>query len=245
MKIDGRKMNQDQFRNFVETFNFGSIPPTSLVIHHTWRPTQKEWRGQASIEGLKSYYENVKKWPAGPHLFIAEDGIWLFTPMNEVGVHAGKANATWEKFGKTYTGYLGWNEAKYLKTYSIGIEVVGDYDVEQWSGKTKSNALAAIRILMDRLNVPTEEIYFHRDFSKKSCPGDAITKDWLFKQLSKRDAQGSRTSQNLSVLSKWAKDGWEWQLEHDMDRYVHPHEKVTAEWVFAILWKFWKLFIKK
>jgi len=163
----------------------------------------------------------MEVWPA---LFIAEDGIWLFTPMYDVGTHAGDGNATY-KWGR-------------LKEYSIGIEVVGDYDTELWSGKTKSNALAAIRVLMDKLNINTENVNFHRDFSSKSCPGHAITKDWLFKELAKRDVQGKRIEQNLSMVSDWARDAFQWQIEHDLDRHVHPHEKVTAEWVFTMIKKY-------
>lgn len=222
MKILGENFNKDQFRNYVAKYDFGSIPPDSIVVHHTWSPTKKDWKGNTTLMGIKNYYES-KGWNSSPHLFVAEDGVWTMTAMNKVGIHAGKGNAHY-KWGR-------------LKGYSIGIEVVGDYDAERWSGKTKSNALACIRILQKRLNIPNDKVFFHRDFSSKSCPGHAITKEWLFKELAKRDAEGARTAQNLSVVSEWAKDAWAWQLEEDLDRHIHPHTKVDAEWVFAILKK--------
>lgn len=223
MQILGQKLNQDEFRNYVATYDFGRIKPDSLVIHHTWSPKKKDWKGESTLMGIKNYYEGLG-WNAGPHLFIAEDGIWLFTPMNEVGIHAGKGNSH-SKFGM-------------LQGYSIGIEVVGDYDVERWTGKTYSNALATIRILMDKLNLTTEQIFFHRDFSSKSCPGHAITKEWLFQELSKRDSNGSKKPADLSNISSWAREGFQWQIENDFDQSVLPHQKVEAEWVFAILKKY-------
>lgn len=159
MDIINQRLTLQQFQEYVRGFSFNPNNPNKLVIHHTWRPTKDGWQGERTMGGLKRYYEG-KGWTSGPHLFIAEDGIWLFTPMNKIGIHAGSLNLN-----------------------SIGIEVVGDYDREVWSGNTKSNALGTIKILMNRLGLTNNEIYFHRDVSSKSCPGHAITKEWLFAEL--------------------------------------------------------------
>lgn len=159
MDIINRKLDLHEFRDYIATYNFGTLPANKLVVHHTWRPTKDKWGGAHSIQGLKRYYEG-KGWPAGPHLFIAEDGIWLFTPMRKDGIHASELNSR-----------------------SIGIEVVGDYDNEKWSGKTKESTLGAIKLLMKQLGVTSDSIYFHRDVSSKTCPGTAITKEWLFEEL--------------------------------------------------------------
>lgn len=160
MEIVNRRITLAEFREMLVAFDFGPILPDKLVIHHTWKPTKADWAGQRSINGLKAYYEG-KGWPAGPHLFVAEDGIWLFSPMNKDGIHAGTLNF-----------------------HSIGIEVVGDYDNEVWSGQTKTNALGVIKALMERLSIPQSQVFFHRDVSPKTCPGRAITKEWLFAELS-------------------------------------------------------------
>jgi len=159
MEILGKCLDKEEFKDYVKDYNFGFLPADKLVIHHTWRPTKEQWNGEHSIQGLKEYYER-KGWRASAHLFIAEDGIWLFTPMRQNGIHAGIGN---------------WR--------SIGIEVVGDYDYEKWSGQTKDFALSAIKTLQDHLSINNEMVKFHRDFSTKSCPGHAITKEWLFAEL--------------------------------------------------------------
>ncbi len=160
MEIINKRLTLNEFRDYVKGYYFGSLPANKLVIHHTWRPTRESWDGERTILGLKRYYEG-KGWKVGPHLFIAEDGIWLFTPMRKDGIHAGSLNPR-----------------------SIGIEVVGDYNSEKWFGQTKTNTLSAIKVLMEQLNLTENEIFFHRDASPKSCPGWAITKEWLFKELS-------------------------------------------------------------
>ncbi len=159
ISIINRRLDLHEFRDYVATYDFGTEPANKLVIHHTWRPTKDGWGGARSIGGLKRYYEG-KGWPAGPHLFIADDGIWLFSPMRKDGIHAGELNHR-----------------------SIGIEVVGDYDEEKWTGKTKENVLGVIKVLMTQLGIDKQNIFFHRDVSPKSCPGHAITKDWLFAEL--------------------------------------------------------------
>lgn len=164
MKIIAKKLSLPEFIDYVNKKDFGVLPPTFLVIHHTWKPKKDEWNGSTTIAALKKYYEGLG-WSAGPHLFVAEDGIWLFTDMYDVGIHAGAGNGT-------------------VKTgYSIGIEVVGDYDNEVWSGKTKENALGVIKILQERLKLKERDLHFHREYSAKSCPGNAITMEWLLDQL--------------------------------------------------------------
>jgi hypothetical protein len=164
MKIVNRKLSLAEFEEYVNKKDFGELPPTFMVIHHTWKPTVAQWQGQKSINGLKSYYEG-KGWTAGPHLFIAEDGIWLFTDMYDVGIHTGAGN------GNLKDGY------------SIGIEVVGNYDNKVWSGKTKDNALGAINVLRKKLDIKRSLIKFHRDYSTKTCPGTAITQAWLSAEI--------------------------------------------------------------
>jgi hypothetical protein len=41
-----------------------------------------------------------------------------------------------------------------------------------------------IKALMEQLGIPEGQVFFHRDVSPKTCPGTAITKEWLFSELS-------------------------------------------------------------
>lgn len=159
MEIINRCLTLEAFEDYVRRYDFGATPPDKLVIHHTWKPTRDEWSGQHTILALKQYYES-QGWQAGPHLFIAREGIWLFSPMDRDGVHSSELNAR-----------------------SIGIEVVGDYDREKWVGIIKRHAIGAIKVLLGCLHIPQERIHFHREVAAKSCPGWAITKEWLFAEL--------------------------------------------------------------
>ncbi len=223
MNIIGKKLTREEFTEYVKNKDFGTVPPRELVVHHTWKPTKAQWKGEASILGLKRYYER-KGWAAGPHLFVSEDGIWLFTDMYEVGVHAGSANSTWQKGGRRGTGYPP-SGARIVK-YSVGIEVVGNYDSDVWSGETKENALHVIRTLRDKLGTKEEEITFHRDYAPyKSCPGRAITKSWLKNELKDKPEE----KPDGHAPSPWAKGSWDKAVAAGIISDKYPQEPVTRE----------------
>ncbi|MBI1801029.1 MAG: N-acetylmuramoyl-L-alanine amidase [Chloroflexi bacterium] len=170
MVIDGRVMQQKDFVAYVMAKEFGPEPPTAIFLHHTWRPAQHDWQGLDTLLAMKAYYEHQSwvdeagqahsGWTAGPHLFIAEDGIWLFSDMAYDGV-----------------GVVGHNHL------SLHIEMVGDFDSDPPSGKTWANTVTALGALHARLGLETKSLMFHRDFSSKTCPGNAVTKEWVIPQV--------------------------------------------------------------
>jgi len=170
MEIDGRVMSADEFVRYMEDLQLPAPLPTRVFLHHTWKPTRETWRGADTIYGMKRYYEQ-QLWrdergqlreglTAGPHLFIADDGIWLFSDIRYDGV-----------------GVLGHN------TGSRHVEMVGNYDEVRPSGLTLTNTIAALGILHVKLGLDIANLNFHRDFSAKSCPGCAVTKDWIIPQV--------------------------------------------------------------
>lgn len=122
-----------------------------VTIHHTWKPTEADWRGARTMEGLKRFYA-AKGWSAGPHLFVAPDGIWGGTPLGVKGIHAGVCNAT-----------------------SIGIEIVGNFDAEPWSNPLAARLYPLFVTLLQWLRADETNLRGHREcLNNKSCPGAAI-----------------------------------------------------------------------
>jgi len=177
MKIVNKCLTLDEFKKYIKGKSFEPNQPNKIVLHHTWKPTQDTWNGATTIEGLKKYYEG-KGWSRGPHIFIAPDGIWLFTDMKYQGIHAGEGNFR-----------------------SIGIEVVGNYDGAVWTGSIKRNTLGVILALADELGLEImKDIRFHRFYNKaKSCPGWAITKDWLEEKLKDYRKPEDNTNSTISA----------------------------------------------
>ena len=159
MNILNKKLNFDEFKDYIKGKSFKPNNPNKCILHHTWKPTQKDWKGETTIQGLKKYYEGLG-WNSAPHIFIAPDGIWLFTDMNTQGIHAGEGNYR-----------------------SIGIEVVGNYDGAKWTG-LREQTLGVIDALLNELNLGTDAIHFHRKYNtSKSCPGSAISIKWVKDKL--------------------------------------------------------------
>lgn len=127
-----------------------------IIVHHTWSPTVAQYQGQETWNGIRNYHVNSRGWSdIGYHVGIdPKGGIWLLRPLQRTGGHC-----------------LGKNET------SIGLVVLGNYDIgkdkigEQWSMAKYVTAILAQRFKLTEANV-----YFHRDFADKSCPGTAINR---------------------------------------------------------------------
>lgn len=131
---------------------------SGFTLHHTYSPTVASWRGFTSLSGIRNYYISLG-WTSGPQIFVAPEGIYQFTPVHHRGIHAGICNST-----------------------RIGIEVVGNYDLSDWSKypSLEQNVYATLDALYAALNFPVNErtLVGHRDCaSPKSCPGSKIYLD--------------------------------------------------------------------
>ena len=165
----GRVLSIPDWLSYVAHYDFGPIAPSRVVLHHTAVPTVEQWAGLRSMLGMQRYYAG-KGWTAAPHIYVGPDGIWLFTPMKDVGIHAGIGNS-------------GVTNGKFW--YSIGVEMVGYYDRVRPSGAIWEGAKAVLGGLSRRLGIaPRQLISFHRDYTnQKSCPGWAVTKEWVWPEI--------------------------------------------------------------
>jgi hypothetical protein len=226
----GKGLTLDQFENYISTYDFGKVKPDYIIFHHTanpdasWAPIgndpRTKWdRGEAGasleslrvkrlgqIAGLRNYYASLG-WSAGPHLFIDDRFIWLFSPMNTVGVHA--------KWGNSFRAHT-------LLHYSVGIEVVGYYERVQWPAALQTR-LAIAPEYMYPVNKPGMKIVkgeqvcarpellrfgglsSHRDYNKPECPGSAITEAFYTSVV--KGAPASPSPVSLPPVDKFARWG--------------------------------------
>ena len=165
MKIINKFLSREEFKKYIEKKKV-IRKIDKIVLHHTW-DTVKQWeKGEVSARYYKKLYEN-KGWTAGPHIFVAPEGIWLFTDTRYQGIHANKGNEG-----------------------SIGIEMVGRYDETYPKGKIWKNTKTVLKLLLKKFDLKIKDIHFHREYNPdKSCPGKLITKKWIkekIKQTSNR-----------------------------------------------------------
>lgn len=143
-----------------------------ITIHHSYIPTRAQWHGRITMENTKKFYVD-KGWSAGPHLFLAaltptsaNDGIWAGTPLACPGIHAGKCN----------------ND-------HIGIEVVGNYDIEPWPPAVAELVYSVTIALMKWAKIPATCVQGHREcLNNKTCPGKMIDMNTVRAELRRRMA---------------------------------------------------------
>jgi hypothetical protein len=205
----GQAKTGQEFIDYVQTYDFGSVPPSFVVIHNSanpdasWAPLSGDpgtkWdRNEAGLsseqikakrkpqlDNIKNYYVSLG-WTTGPHLFIDERWIWLFTPMYEVGTHAKAGNSYHDAQGKLH--------------YSIGIETIGYFQHNGWPDSMQKLLQIAVQSLRDRLknfeivyhsapanrpDLHDHQISFHNDYNKPECPGAVITPQYAIPILQK------------------------------------------------------------
>lgn len=160
--IVGRPFTVAGFKDYVASLTFRSWRPSFLVLHNTGAPTLAQWNAYPEdkrIKNLERYYRDQQGWSSGPHLFVDDNTIWVFSPLTAPGTHSPSWNGT-----------------------SIGVELVGDYsreDDDRGPGfKAKMMAVAAFAILHAKLGLNPETIRLHKEDKRTNhdCPGKNIDK---------------------------------------------------------------------
>lgn len=190
-KIVGKRWTLDEFETYVKNLKIpnGTFKPSSVTLHHTWRPTLEQWKRKNwnnSLLSLESFYKG-KGWNSGPHLYIDDQYIYGFTPLWIKGVHAISFNHD-----------------------SWGIEMVGDFGGLPNEGNPVPQVqfdlvVKTLICLYRKLGViPTDKtLRFHRDDPEahKTCPGLLVNKsDFVSAVFNKNYASTPSVVVNLNKL---------------------------------------------
>lgn len=133
--------------------------PEAIVVHHSWLPTQADYArtgGAESVAGIQRFhmFDPTRGWnDVGYHYLIGPDGlVFAGRPPEAVGAHA------------------------VPNTGKVGICMIGNHDPD--GAPVTAEAWRALQQLVttlaDRYDIPMRELYGHRNFSYKTCPGDLV-----------------------------------------------------------------------
>ena len=164
MKIINQKFTPNAFDKYIRNmpWYFWNRKINKLVFHHTSSPVEI-WQGSGSMLHYWNLYRS-RGWKVGPHIFIAPDGIWLFTDIRKQGKHAG------------IKGNQG----------SIGIEIVGQYkDKPPVDNKMCKNIAIVTKTLLKKFKLNEQAIKRHVDFDPNTFCSYAITKLWIIENSKK------------------------------------------------------------
>lgn len=174
--IVGKSFSPDQFDVYVSSLSFVSWRPQFVVLHNTAAPTLAQWHsvpGETRMKNLETYYRDTMQWSGGPHLFVADDLIWVFTPLTVSGVHSPS-----------------WN------LVSWGVEIVGDFSTEVFASPQKDNVIRALATLHSAIGLHPDALRLHREDPRTThlCPGSNVSKsDVIHETLASLSAAGEHT----------------------------------------------------
>lgn len=169
-----KAFTQEQFRVYVQGLAWGGWRPSLIVWHNTAAPTLAQWKSSAEkdrelgrtpgitrIINLERYFRVDRGWSGAPHLFIADDLIWIFNPLTAAGVHSPS-----------------WNSR------SLGFEMCADFsreDDDSGNGlQVKNNCIMATAVLCEALGLdPATAIKLHKEDPRTThdCPGKNLAQD--------------------------------------------------------------------
>lgn len=181
----GKGLTAEEFEHYCETLDLNTSPtgkniswrPSMIVLHNTGAPKMSEWHRTPGVERMRNlthYYRDQQRWSAGPHLFVADDLIWLFTPLVVPGVHSPS-----------------WNHV------SWGVEMVGDYNTEKLLPATEHNVVTALGSLCRLGGLIPSNIHLHKEDPRtthRDCPGKNIDATVLYEKVQEYLAKSGERS---------------------------------------------------
>lgn len=126
-----------------------------LVIHYT---ANNGDLAKSNCNYFKSPNRN-----ASAHYFVDEKEIWQSVEDNDIAWHCGTS-------GKYY-------HSKCRNDNAIGIELCSEKDSKgnyYFTNETINNAVGLVKMLMEKYNIPIENIVRHYDVTHKNCPAPFV-----------------------------------------------------------------------
>ena len=160
--IVGKSFTPDDFDSYCHTLQWTAWRPSFIVLHNTGVPSlaqRPKGLSKQNILSLESFYRDTQKWKAGPHLFIDDLQIWVFTPLTVSGTHS----PSWNKL-------------------ALGVEMLGDFEREAFGSgrglKVRKNAVAVLATLCAVLGIDNHTMRLHREdpLTTHACPGKNVRK---------------------------------------------------------------------
>jgi N-acetylmuramoyl-L-alanine amidase CwlA len=144
--------------------------PKRIVIHHSAVPRTTDWRGVETMRAIQRFHQADQGWAdIGYHLVLAPDGLYAGRPLDVVGAHCGLTTPAKAKS----------RIVRFSNTGSIGVCVIGNFDVEPVPEPTGYLLKRLIIELCEKFGIVAGQVFGHFDVSDpapKTCPGENLAK---------------------------------------------------------------------
>lgn len=157
----------EEYISYLDNFDW-QREINEIHVHHTWKPSIADFVGERTIWAMWNYHVNTRGWSdIGQHANIDPEGyIWDGRDLN-----------------RSPASILGRNGSPYNP---FMFEMIGNFDkgYDKLEGEQLDTTLRLCSFLMDKFNLSTDKIVFHREYASKSCPGTGIDKKWFVDSVS-------------------------------------------------------------
>jgi hypothetical protein len=160
--IVGTSFAPADFDGYCHTLLWSAWRPSFIVLHNTAVPSLAQRPSgltKKHMQNLESFYRDQQKWRSGPHLFIDDRQIWVFTPLTVSGTHS----PSWNKL-------------------ALGVEMLGNFEKESFAShrglNVRKNTVAALATLCAVLGIDSHSMRLHREdpLTTHACPGKNVRK---------------------------------------------------------------------
>lgn len=214
--------------------NYGGSRNASQIRYLVYHYTGND--GDRAANNAKYFQNNIVK--ASAHYFVDDTTVWRSVPDLKVAWSVGGskyANAD-KTGGGTMYGVI-------TNTNSLSIEMCDTIrnGVYQASEATLANAAALGRALMEKYNIPIENVYRHFDVTGKHCPSYLVNaQKWaeFMKRLEVKIMDNTPSGAH--------KEGVEWAIANGIltgnsEGDLMLSQPVTRQQMCTMLYRFWKL----
>ncbi|UVW27414.1 caspase family protein [Massilia sp. H6] len=140
----------------------------ALHMHHTWRPSHRQFNGHDSIVGMWTEHTQTRQWSdIAQHITIDPEGlIWLGRNWNAAPVSATGQN------GDSHAG-------------PFMLAMIGDFDqgCDHFGGEQRKTVVSVIAQVQRRFGLAPGSLMFHSMMSNESCPGSSIDYDAILREV--------------------------------------------------------------
>lgn len=214
--------------------NYGGSRNASQIRYLVYHYTGND--GDRAANNAKYFQNNIVK--ASAHYFVDDTTVWRSVPDLKVAWSVGGskyANAD-KTGGGTMYGVIS-------NTNSLSIEMCDTIrnGVYQASEATLANAAALGRALMEKYDIPIENVYRHFDVTGKHCPSYLVNaQKWA--EFKKR----LEVKIMDNTPSPAHKEGVEWAIANGIltgnsEEDLMLSQPVTRQQMCTMLYRFWKL----
>ena len=168
--IIGESFSPEKFDTYCHSLQWTAWRPAFVVLHNMAIPSLAQRPAgltRQHLSNLEAFYRDTQGWKPGPHLFVDDRQIWVFTPLTVSGTHS----PSWNKL-------------------AFGVEMLGNFSSEAFdSGRgvaVRKNAVAALSTLHAVLGIDPRTLKLHREdeaTTHHDCPGKNVRKDDVIREI--------------------------------------------------------------